>query len=321
MQSRDGALTVSSLWRGRRISLAIAGGIISLACALHADASVAPQAVSSSPAPTGVSMPDGTSPQDWRVEVNVPERQLRVYSRNVSAHNSDDWRIWEIFPVAVGTRRHPTPIVETTLEPGIVRPDWAAPNREWAGEHAGKLVPFMASGNPFRTRNEQGAWEGYFLPLGRTGIGLHSTNQRSSIGKTASHGCIRMHLSDVRRLYRTIPSGSPVVTVYNLYSCSRVGDSIVIKSFPDIYRRLSTADRFDQLQAALTAVQWSAEALPTEAVAELIERPGLDLSLVISDIHADDPTPAATSQAAPHADFSRPLLSALNQVHQDASRR
>jgi lipoprotein-anchoring transpeptidase ErfK/SrfK len=41
-------------------------------------------------------------------------------------------------------------------------------------------------------------------------IGLHGTNEPWSIGRAASHGCIRLHNYAMRRLFRLAPAGTPV---------------------------------------------------------------------------------------------------------------
>jgi lipoprotein-anchoring transpeptidase ErfK/SrfK len=41
-------------------------------------------------------------------------------------------------------------------------------------------------------------------------IGLHGTNDPSSIGKRSSHGCIRMYNGDIRRLVKILPLGTPI---------------------------------------------------------------------------------------------------------------
>jgi lipoprotein-anchoring transpeptidase ErfK/SrfK len=40
-------------------------------------------------------------------------------------------------------------------------------------------------------------------------IGLHGTEDASSIGRAASHGCIRMHNADITTLAKTLPLGTP----------------------------------------------------------------------------------------------------------------
>lgn len=41
-------------------------------------------------------------------------------------------------------------------------------------------------------------------------LGIHGTNQPSSIGKDVSHGCIRVSNRFIRRLARAVPPGTPV---------------------------------------------------------------------------------------------------------------
>ena len=47
------------------------------------------------------------------------------------------------------------------------------------------------------------------LNLGN-GYALHGTNQPSSIGRSVSHGCIRLRNEDIARLYDTVPVGTPI---------------------------------------------------------------------------------------------------------------
>jgi len=51
-------------------------------------------------------------------------------------------------------------------------------------------------------------WIGLDVPWGTYGI--HGTNAPASIGRFASHGCIRMHNEDVEVLYDIVPIGTPV---------------------------------------------------------------------------------------------------------------
>jgi lipoprotein-anchoring transpeptidase ErfK/SrfK len=41
-------------------------------------------------------------------------------------------------------------------------------------------------------------------------VGIHGTPSDSSIGTAASHGCIRMHISDVEDLFERVTVGMPV---------------------------------------------------------------------------------------------------------------
>jgi hypothetical protein len=43
------------------------------------------------------------------------------------------------------------------------------------------------------------------------GVGLHGTPYKDSIGKAATHGCIRLHDDDITWLYENVPIGTEVV--------------------------------------------------------------------------------------------------------------
>ena len=45
-------------------------------------------------------------------------------------------------------------------------------------------------------------------------IGMHGTNDPSSIGRNVSHGCIRMSVTDITWLARRVPSGTPLTITY-----------------------------------------------------------------------------------------------------------
>ena len=64
-----------------------------------------------------------------------------------------------------------------------------------------KTVPGGAPDNPLKAR-----WLGI-----AGGVGIHGTSESWSIGTSASHGCIRMHVSDVIDLYRRVPIGARVL--------------------------------------------------------------------------------------------------------------
>ena len=71
---------------------------------------------------------------------------------------------------------------------------------DWAGELAGRTIPPGDPDNPLKAR-----WMGLF-----DGQGIHGTEQISSLGARASHGCIRMSIKDVKQLYGQVKEGTPV---------------------------------------------------------------------------------------------------------------
>jgi lipoprotein-anchoring transpeptidase ErfK/SrfK len=61
-----------------------------------------------------------------------------------------------------------------------------------------------------RAPNPGGPFGSMWLGLSRPHYGIHGTNDPSSIGKSVSHGCIRMYNEDVNELARLVPIGIPV---------------------------------------------------------------------------------------------------------------
>lgn len=105
------------------------------------------------------------------------------------------------YPVAVGQPAYPTPSGLFRIANKQVNPTWSVPNSPWAGELQGTTVQGGSAANPLKAR-----WMGIV-----NGVGIHGTGEDYSIGSRASHGCIRMHVSDVIDLYRRVPVGTPVL--------------------------------------------------------------------------------------------------------------
>jgi lipoprotein-anchoring transpeptidase ErfK/SrfK len=105
------------------------------------------------------------------------------------------------YGVAVGQPAYPTPTGLYAIQNKQVNPTWSVPNSPWAGEMQGQTVSGGDPNNPLKAR-----WMGIV-----NGVGIHGTGQDYSIGSRASHGCIRMHVSDVIDLYRRVPVGTPVL--------------------------------------------------------------------------------------------------------------
>ncbi len=110
-------------------------------------------------------------------------------------------RFQRAFGVATGQSIYPTPLGRWSVVVKWRNPWWYPPNSDWAkGE---KPVP-PGPGNPLGTR-----WMG----LSASGVGIHGTPDDASIGYSASHGCIRMHISDAEWLFNHVNIGTTVFVV------------------------------------------------------------------------------------------------------------
>jgi lipoprotein-anchoring transpeptidase ErfK/SrfK len=117
-----------------------------------------------------------------RIVVSIPDRKLALI---------EDGRVIKVYPTAVGRAASPTPSGTFTIVQRISNPAWYAP---------GKVVA-PGKGNPLGTR---------WLGLNRKSYGIHGTNEPRSIGRNASHGCVRMRNRDVEDLFARVAVGDLV---------------------------------------------------------------------------------------------------------------
>jgi hypothetical protein len=118
----------------------------------------------------------------WRLELTRSRFELRLY-RNCE--------LVRRFRVGIGTGDTPTPVGRFYLASLLEVPD----SNTIYGPYAYGLSGFS------ETLEE---W-----PFGGI-IGLHGTNDPSSIGKRSSHGCIRMRNRDILELVKVLPLGTPI---------------------------------------------------------------------------------------------------------------
>jgi lipoprotein-anchoring transpeptidase ErfK/SrfK len=105
------------------------------------------------------------------------------------------------FPVATGQSQYPTPTGTWRIVDMQRNPWWRPPDSDWA--RGLKPIP-PGPGNPLGTR-----WMGLSAP----GVGIHGTPDAASVGYSASHGCIRMFISDATWLFDHVRIGTPVLIV------------------------------------------------------------------------------------------------------------
>ncbi|HKN32587.1 MAG TPA: L,D-transpeptidase [Terriglobales bacterium] len=120
-----------------------------------------------------------------------PPRQVVVSLRARKLAVLQDGAILGIFQIAVGADSSPSPTGEFEIVNRVSNPTYY---------HAGQVIP-SGKDNPIGTR-----WVG----LNRKGYGIHGTNAPRSIGKAASHGCIRLRNRDMEQLFTMLRSGDRV---------------------------------------------------------------------------------------------------------------
>jgi L,D-transpeptidase ErfK/SrfK len=114
--------------------------------------------------------------------VSIPDRKLALM---------EDGKVVKIFSVAVGKQTSPSPEGTFTVKSRLANPTYY---------HKGTVVA-PGPENPLGSR-----WMG----LSEKGYGIHGTNAPNSIGKAASHGCIRMGKKDLEELFAMVKLGDAV---------------------------------------------------------------------------------------------------------------
>jgi len=131
------------------------------------------------------------------IVVNRTTNQLHLY---------DNFHVERMYQVATAMRGFETPPGHWTIIDKVENPTWHNPCLGepdcWAADEPAEIPP--GPGNPLGTRA---------LYLDASGIRIHGTPSDSSIGTWASHGCIRMHISESEELYPLVPVGTPVFII------------------------------------------------------------------------------------------------------------
>lgn len=132
-----------------------------------------------------------SNPQLTRLEISLSRRQVTLYQENKAIKS---------YPVAVGRRGWETPRGNFQIIQMLQNPTWIHPL-------TGETVPGGSPKNPLGRY-----WIGFWTD-GRDWIGFHGTPNPNSVGKAASHGCIRMYNQDIEELFRQVSVGTQVMVV------------------------------------------------------------------------------------------------------------
>jgi lipoprotein-anchoring transpeptidase ErfK/SrfK len=126
---------------------------------------------------------------------------LTVSKRDKRVRLFDRGRLVTSYRVAVGMAEYPTPDGRFSIQSIEKNPVWSVPNSDWAGDLAGKVIPGGDPQNPLKA---------YFVRFNGA-VGFHGTASVNSLGSAASHGCIRMRVTDVKDLAKRVSVGTPVL--------------------------------------------------------------------------------------------------------------
>ena len=121
--------------------------------------------------PRTITVSAGVPDQKW-ILIEIDRKRLTLYRGT---------EILAVYPIATGSWQTPSPIGAFYI------------NGRFMTEMSGFGTRFLSLSVP---------WGKY---------GIHGTNRPESIGRNASHGCVRLRVEDAEKLYAMIPTGTRVV--------------------------------------------------------------------------------------------------------------
>lgn len=118
-----------------------------------------------------------------RILVDLSQRRVTLYRHGIPIL---------VMTAAIGSRATPTPTGRYYVNQKLVAPDpWGAYGPAALGISAfSPVLKSWAQGGP---------------------IAIHGTNEATLLGSAVSHGCIRVRNVDVLRLFKLVPTGTPVL--------------------------------------------------------------------------------------------------------------
>ena len=118
-------------------------------------------------------------------------------------YHYDNGSLLKEYTVATGTSRYPTPKGNFSVVLKRRNPTWVNPDPGgWGKSLPARIAP--GPRNPLGTRA---------MNLDTPGIRIHGTSNVASLGRAASHGCIRMAMADVEELFDRVEQGTPVTII------------------------------------------------------------------------------------------------------------
>ncbi len=163
--------------------------------------------------------------------INIPE--MRLYDFTVKG-------LPEVFAIAIGDEIDNSLLGDFKVGNKRANPIWYVP----ASIRAEKPdLPAQVPPGPDNPLGDR------WMNVGTTSYGIHGTNTPYSIGRLATHGCIRLYNDEMRRLWERTASGTKLKLVYQPVKLGRRGNGLFLEAYPDVYNR--EPNRVGELMAKL----------------------------------------------------------------------
>jgi L,D-transpeptidase ErfK/SrfK len=151
------------------------------------------------------------------IVLNIPERAIYVFRHGT---------LLARYPAAVGRPSWRTPIGRFRVAEKVFEPIWQPPDAMVRRERVKRALIPPGPSNPLGDR-----WMGW---SGQQ-VGFHTTWQPASVGRAASHGCVRLAPEAGHRLFDLVTVGTPIYSVYEPAKIGASGSHIYLSVSPDLY--------------------------------------------------------------------------------------
>jgi L,D-transpeptidase ErfK/SrfK len=160
------------------------------------------------------------------VVINLPEMRLYLYPGSTAPGEEVEIRT---FAIGIGADETPSPVRSFSIRTKEKNPTWVVPPSILKTMDPPRRVVPPGPDNPlgaYRMRLSYGLYS------------IHGTDSPWSIGRLATHGCIRLYPEDIGELFRSVQVGTPGEILYQPVKLGEAGGRIYVEVHPDIYRRV-----------------------------------------------------------------------------------
>jgi L,D-transpeptidase ErfK/SrfK len=149
--------------------------------------------------------------------INLPEMRLFDYTVRIGP---------QVFALAIGDEADRSLLGEYVVGKKRENPAWHVPKAIRAEKpDLPEIVP-PGPDNPLGSR---------WISIGNTSYGIHGTNVQWSIGREATHGCLRLYEDEIQRLYGRVREGTRIQIVYQPIKWGADREHIYLEVHPDLY--------------------------------------------------------------------------------------
>lgn len=176
------------------------------------------------------------------IVINIAEFRIYYFPE-------DEPYVVHSYPIGIGEKSTPTPLLSTQVIEMQSDPTWHVPNSirdpyTARGQYYPKTVP-AGPGNPLGE---------YAIRLGLPSYLIHGTNQPDGVGMRVSHGCIRLYPEDIEDLFSRVTIDTPVQIIHQSYKTGWELGQMYLEVHQELLEYEKPIE--DQLSNLVTTIQY-----------------------------------------------------------------